>query len=300
MLAIAREKLNSKLWQYYKSMYLDAKVLPIIDGFILDHLAIIELPSEYSGINYLRKIFSKLGYTQRGEGYLEEKSNDFIWMAANDCEKKTPEQSLPQLVLADFRLPNLSPLVQEIVQGCTNIITPINFAEIDELQQSIASGDIDAIDTMVQMLFEHLTQRAWSAPTLEEYDIVRQENELLAWVLAFGRMINHYGISLHNKSTYPNFRNFIADITKTKHVKLNHVGGIIKGSPKIMIEQAATQGVDVCVPFKDGTLQLPGAFIEFVWRHPLKANPILWKDYYTGFIPANADNIIESLYAEHQ
>ena len=75
-----RQQLFAHLWQgyvgsvpYFKNIFGREKV-------ILDHLAIIDLPSKSSGIPYLKKLFSLLDMHQRGSGYLPEKKNDFIWV----------------------------------------------------------------------------------------------------------------------------------------------------------------------------------------------------------------------------
>lgn len=298
MLKTVREKLNNRLWQYYKHLYWNDAIMPFDKEVILDHFAIIELPSAYSGINYLANIFNLLGYERRGSGYLEAKNNDFIWMAANDCEEKTVHQSLPQLVLADFRLADLSQAVQDIVNHYTRDIMPLNYQELETLIERIAHGHMDAMEAIVHMLFEYLTYRTWGMPTLDEYEVVRRENELLAWVLVFGRTINHYGISVYATGEHLNLQHFINSMVQGRRVKLNKIGGLIKGSPVLGIEQAATQGADVHLALQDGALQLPGPFIEFVWRYPVQENPMLWKDYYTDFIPANAGDIIESIYTE--
>ena len=78
----------------------------------IDHLAIIDLNSDHSGISYLSRILCSIGFVKQGDGYLLDKKNDFIWLRQEDFEMQKPENMLPQIVLADFRM-------EEIFQTCS-------------------------------------------------------------------------------------------------------------------------------------------------------------------------------------
>lgn len=83
------------------------------------------------------------------------------------------------------------------------------------------------------------------------------------------------------------------------NIQLNHEGGIIKGGRQAGIEQSSTAGKLQKIKLADGEIELPCGFVEFVWRFPhahATAKPILWQDYFTGFIATHANRVIESLY----
>ena len=70
---------------------------------------------------------------------------------------------------------------------------------------------------------------------------------------------------------------------------LNSVGGEIKGSAEVKLEQSSTMADHADVAFSDKTMTIPSCFYEFALRYPL-ANGEL----YTGFVAASADKIFES------
>jgi hypothetical protein len=292
---IIQEKLTYKLWEYFKKLYWQQQLIP--DGYeiILDHFAIIDIPSANSGIKTLEKIFTKLGYIRRGEGYLETKQNAFIWMGTANMLKEKYINSLPQLVLADFSLENLSTPLQEIVNKYACNITPFPFSYLDDLLAEVKDSNTPAIEKIVELLFNYLTNRTWPKPSLEEYQIVHRENELLSWVIACGRTINHFGICINNITQFNSFAEYTKYLLEN-NISLNECGGIIKGSRALGLEQAATVGNNMLIQLSNGEILLPSPFIEFIWRHPLNDSPKLIGDYYTNFLPANANNIIESVY----
>lgn len=67
------------LWQRFteRSTYL-AKISALFSSkIILDHLAIIDLPSQHTGINTLNQLFAALHYLPQGRDYLPDNQNEF-------------------------------------------------------------------------------------------------------------------------------------------------------------------------------------------------------------------------------
>ncbi len=104
MKARIRHRLVRMLYDSYKHTIPFRTKLLSNHNIHLDHFAIIDLPSENSGIHYLQNIFSKLGFIPKGSGYLPSKQNSFIWMREEGFNEKLAKETIAQAVIADFKL----------------------------------------------------------------------------------------------------------------------------------------------------------------------------------------------------
>lgn len=290
------QRIIKSLWNNYERSIPYIGQLFSGQPYVLDHLAIIDLPSKNSGIPHLRSIFAELGFSQKGSGYLPDKQNDFLWMACNGIESQKAECSILQPVVADFRIDELSPSVRKIIHKYTNNIKACNRAPFTRWAHEALQGNKTAADRLVAATVQELLSRPWSLPTTEDYLAVKEENQLLAWVLLHGRKVNHFGVSIHLDKRYQNLRSFNQEISGSQFVKLNNFAGEIKGTRMCGLEQSSTLGIEALIPTANGAVMAANSFIEFVWRFPVKDNPVYWSDYYNGFIPKNANNVIESIY----
>jgi hypothetical protein len=248
---------------------------------VLDHLAIIDLPrSDNSGIPFLKSIFSELGFVETGSGYLPEKQNDFIWMTDPTSQSQEADKALPQVVLADFRLENLSPTVQKIISKYSKTTKPIDQSKINDSQY----------------LEKYFFTRAWDLPTIADYNAVKHENQLLAWVLLFGRKVNHFGANITFEKDFSDLWEFNKYLKTLSFTELNSIEGEVKGGEHQGIAQSSTIGQSVKIKAADGYVDAHNSFMEFVWRYPKHSNPKMWGDYFTGFVAQNANHVIESLY----
>lgn len=266
----------------------------------LDHLAIIDLPSDNSGINYLHQVFNKLGFIKLGHGYLPQKANDFIWLNVEYASDTAADKVLPMVILADFRYDSLSKHSRQILTKYSSYSKALDFSRLDlKIAEYLSNSKLsrsqdDLASAIVAMVYEHIISRQWPLPTVKEFLTVKEENELIAWVLAFGRRVNHFGININLLNEYPNLDGFNKYLKDKYHVELNNIGGEIKGDIESGLAQSATVGQLIKVQLQDGEIEINDSFIEFVWRYAIKDNPKYFSDYYTGFVPANANNIIES------
>ena len=259
----------------------------------LDHLAIIDLPGPHTGIPQLRNLFDAIGYVFQGADYLPDKQNDFTWMAAPESHGTPANQALPQVVIADFRLDELPSTVSDIVLKYSKQASALPIEKIKELA---ASTDPEAATALLHLVTTYLSGRDWPLPTVKEFQIVRAHNELLAWVLIFGRRPNHFSYAIHLMPDFASLTDFHRFIETEVNLPLNQDGGAIKGSQATGIEQGSTAGTPENISLADGSIELPTGFIEFVWRYTDKKQPVLWNDYYTGFIASHANRVIQSLY----
>lgn len=259
---------------------------------VLDHLAIIDLPGKHTGMHVLQKIFNALGYEVKGKDYLPEKQNDFTWLAEIDSADHSAADVLPQVVIADFRLEEMPVNVRDIICKYSDQAKPAPIAELTQLLQQ----DHGAEKSILNLLSDYFSGRDWPLPTLAEFHAVRDFNELLAWVLVFGRKANHFTYSIHLMPEFSSLSDFHHFIETDVGLPLNQDGGVIKGGRAQGIEQGSTAGTPESIQLADGTAELPLGFVEFVWRFSEKSQPALWSDYFTGFVANHANRVIQSLF----
>lgn len=300
-----RQSLINTLWQRYRAQSTQIQCVEqyLIEKNIchlpLDHFAVIDLPGPHSGIPFLRQIFKLLGFVERGKGYLPDKQNDFMWMADTDSLTAIATDALPQVVIADFRLHDMPSDIRHIIEHYSHQATPFPFEHASELINKATQGCEEAQAQVMHVVTHYLSGRDWPLPTMDEFSRVREFNELLAWVLVFGRQPNHFTLSIHLLGQFNDLAHFHDFITETVKLPLNEEGGAIKGTPDCGIVQGSTVGIPEQIPLADGSITLPTGFIEFVWRYPHSdSQPVYWRDYFTDFIAHHANHVIESLY-EH-
>lgn len=304
LLQWVRTELTKKLWINYKNTVTSITIIENkLKNFphhklLLDHYAIIDLPSTKTGLNILCQIFSSIGYEVQGRDYLAEKQNNFMWMAERCSIGKPVENTLPQVVVADFLLEELPINIRKVIEKLTKNIKATPLSEIQKLSEHAYLGDGNAAKKLITILIKYFTERDRPLPTLREFKQVNEFNELLAWVLVFGRQPNHFAISIHLMKCFSSIREFNFFIKEKLKLPLHETGGAVKGSCEVGIEQSSTKGSIINVQIADGIISIPEQFIEFVWRYPnikLKSD-MKWNEYFTGFIALNANKVIESVY----
>ena len=230
-----------------------------------------------------------------------EKQNDFIWLCEENCEEKIETETLPQIVIADFRLHELPVTVQKIIEKYVTPIAPIPLTDIAKLCLAVKKGDGSAQVHLISTIINQFKGRAWPTPCIRDYEIVKEANELLAWVLIFGRQANHFGLSIHLISQFKSLKEFNDTLKINYGIPFNSRDLEIKGDKQIGIEQSSTADYLIKVTLEDGIIDVPCPFVEFVWRFPKlpHTTAVLWKDFYTDFYAQNANRVIESVYQSH-
>jgi hypothetical protein len=303
MLKTLRQEISTALFHAHLNESPDMQLLlaklqhyhPIVP---LDHFAVIDLPGPNTGIPVMKDIFLALGYIERGQDYLAEKQNDFLWLTENDSAHAQAASVLPQVVVADFRLDEMPREVRDIIANYSTKAPTAPVAIIKEYCAQAATGNTKAAEAAKREVLTYFRGRNWPLPTTREFHTVHEFNELLAWVLVFGRKPNHFTISVHLLPSFPDIQSFAQFVQDETGLLLNHEEGKIKGGEQFGIAQGSTQGKLHTVTLADGNVELPAHFIEFVWRYPAhaKQKPIYWEDFFTGFIGKFANRVIESLY----
>ncbi len=305
MLKAVRQRVIKQLWQHYKQRSSQMQHLQTVlahkglHHLPLDHFAIIDLPGLHSGIPQLSKLFSFIGYVEQGRDYLPEKQNAFLWMTEEDSMESKAGDVLPQAVVADFHLDALPREIKIIIEKYAAMTAIFPESELQTLSQRAAKGEQIAALHLEQFIMKYLTGRDWPLPTLREFHLVREWNELLAWVLVFGRRPNHFTLSIHLLNYFKDINEFQLFVEHEAKLVLNLQGGAIKGGTSYGISQGSTLGTVELLNLADGQISIPGDFVEFVWRYAsVSSAPVLWTDYFNGFIARQATHVIESLYRQ--
>lgn len=269
------------------------------EALVWDHFALIDLPGPYTGIESLCQLFFQLDYEFCGQDYLAEKQNEFAWLADKAAVTQDVRSALPQVVVADFRREALLPEVQKIVDTYVTYTKPLDIDHVCYLKKQALAQDEASVYRFVNWVVTYLTDREWPLPSVEEFTTVKASNELLAWVLVMGRRVNHFAWAIHLSKNFKSLHAFNQFIHEMVTIAFNTKKGLIKGCAKQGIEQSSTAPRMMSMHLADGTVNLPNRFIEFVWRYsllPSDEKPVLWGDYFTGFVANNADIVVESLY----
>jgi hypothetical protein len=93
---------------------------------------------------------------------------------------------------------------------------------------------------------------------------------------------------MNHISSYKSIEQLGHDLEATLKIPMNHVGGLVKGSKDVYLEQIATLACDMRVAFQEGIWTVPYGFVEFAQRHPIG------NELFQGFVADNADKIFES------
>lgn len=190
-------------------------------------------------------------------------------MAEEGASSKTPQDVLPQVVIADFFLKELPFEIRKVVERLTYTANNNIISLLQSLLEKAIKGDEKAVIQALHLLISYFTERDYPLSTLKEFNLVHEFNELLAWVLAFGRQVNHFALSLHLMERLQSFEDFNSFIEEESHINLNKADGTIKGSISEGIQQSATKGSLIRASLKDGVIDLRECFVDFVWGFPL-------------------------------
>lgn len=250
------------LWQDYIQMTPSAaKVHQLLSNgetIINDHIALRTFNIAKVNLNVLAAHFESLGYVACGDYNFEAKK-----LIAKHFEH--PDSTQPKVFISELLVEEFSPELQGIVTGF-----------IDEMDASVVTAD--------NFLY---SGRHWTL-NAKTYEALLAESEYAAWVAAFGYRANHFTVSINH---LPNFDNIVAvnQSLKDAGFVLNAVGGEVKGSPEVLLEQSSTMADKINMDFSDKKVEIPSCFYEFALRYNMPNGEL-----YTGFVAASADKIFES------
>ncbi|MBL4796019.1 MAG: DUF1338 domain-containing protein [Oleispira sp.] len=180
-----------------------------------------------------------------------------------------PDPSIPKIFLSQLHIDQLSEQSQQIISH----------------QLSIRSS----LPTDNSIFY---CGRCWGLPSWEEYLYLRQESEYAAWLITLGFHANHFTLDMNafnSNSDRPLDWLGLIKLMESSHISMNPEGGIIKGSPEVLLEQASTLADEIQIDFDQGVKTIKGCFYEFAKRFKQEDG-----QEYQGFVAANANKIFSS------
>lgn len=259
------ERVFANLWSKYVS--LNPEVEKIRDHFaslgtpvINDHIALRTFKHPKISKEVMAEEFIRLGYRVCESYRFEKKKLDAIHL------EHSISDHLPKVFISELELEHLSEKAAAIVASV-----------IEQIPDEATRADGFSYSGVL-----------WDRISVDEYQLLLKESEYAAWVCAFGYTANHFTVKVNELSTFKSLSE-VNSFLEEKGYLLNEVGGKIKGTPDVYLEQSSTLAHRLPVRFSDGTLEIPTVFYEFALRHRDSSG----KEF-SGFIADNADKIFES------
>ncbi|MDP0562620.1 MAG: DUF1338 domain-containing protein [Candidatus Endonucleobacter sp. (ex Gigantidas childressi)] len=252
------------IWESYLLLAPDAKQIHQLfakennDCITNDHIALRTFNLPKVSLKKISFPFLQAGYKVKDEYEFPARKLLARYFQHND-------PTLPKVFISELLVEKLSGESAQIIEKLV--------AQVDE-EQVLADG------------FCH-SGRPWEID-LHDYEQLLQESEYASWVAAHGYQANHFTVSINHFSSDHNIQQVNQKIMDAGF-KMNDSGGLIKGSPSVLLEQSSTLASDVRVNFADGYRVIPGCFYEFAKRYPMIDGKL-----YQGFVATSADKIFES------
>ncbi len=259
------EPLLAQLWQTYTA--LNPQVEKIRQHFIAfgeqpvnDHIALRTLDHPSCGLDQLVSLWQPYGYHVEEHYQFVDKKLIALHLQHQDVE-------LPKIFISALQYHQLPDQLQQPLAQLIEKIPPTLLTQSDLLY----SG------------------RHWPI-NWQTYQTLAAASEYAAWFYVYGFTANHFTISVNHLKKLTKLEQvnqFIVD----RGYALNAVGGLIKGTPQVYLEQSATLAEDCFVQFNDldSPQKIPSVFYEFAKRYPDASGKL-----FQGFVTNNADKIFSS------
>ncbi len=259
----------SQLWQQYCRITPQAEAIhrlfESLDGPVQnDHIAFRTLDQGPFQISALEPHLLAFGYRRLAPYQFAEKHLD-AW----SYQHPDPGQPLiffSQLELASLGSENQKLLLRLLDEGVS---------DLPDGPEAFFSGPL------------------WARPSWSEYQALEAESDYAAWFSIWGLCANHFTIHLNSLHRF-NAIKACTELLKQRGYRLNDAGGLIKGSPDTLLEQASTLADRQRVRFADGSEHaVPSCYYEFARRYPDASGTL-----FQGFVPASADKIFHSTHRQ--
>lgn len=230
---------------------------PVLEN---DHVAFRTLRQFPIAIRDLEPLLHEMGY-RRFQPYAFPEKHLQAW------SYMPPELGLPRIFFSELLCDELSTAAQAILLSLADSIDPHRCTR----PEVFWSGPL------------------WRMPTWEDYRLLAEESEYAAWVIALGLHANHFTLSVNALQSPHTLQEVVARVEAAGYA-MNRDGGVIKGGPEELLEQAATLADHQSMIFRDGdSHDIPTCYYEFAKRYPTASG-----DLYQGFVAANANRIFSS------
>ncbi len=228
------------------------------EDIVNDHIALRTFDIERVNLEKLSLHFKALGYQECGKYYFKEKK-----LLAKHYEH--PDVIAPKVFISQLLLSEFSIILQELVKKFMRSVDD----KAVYSQGFLSSG------------------RHWDIDT-KTYELLRRESEYAAWLYVWGFRANHFTVSVNHLKAFDSLEEVNVAL-KNAGFQLNSVGGEIKGSPELFLEQSSTLADEVLVEFSDKSIVIPSCFYEFALRYVTPKGTL-----FSGFVEASANQIFES------
>ncbi|OJI51307.1 DUF1338 domain-containing protein [Vibrio vulnificus] len=228
------------------------------EPLINDHIALRTFNVAPLGIETLAKPFLELGYVACGDYLFKSKK-----LIAKHFEHPDPTQ--PKVFISALKVDECSAELQAIVE---KLVAQVDASRLED--SAFLHGG-----------------RLWDL-SFVDYQTLAKESEYASWLAAHGYGANHFTVSVNQLKALDSVKG-VNDHLRNAGFVINEVGGEVKGSPEVLLEQSSTMADKVAGHFSEGSEIVPGGFYEFAKRYPMDNGEL-----YPGFVEASADKIFES------
>lgn len=256
----------ASLWQQYIQVTPQAQRIQALfeshgESVLNDHVAFRTFDQSPICLEILEQQLQALGYQAYGAFRFENKH-----LKAR-CYKHKQDENAPKIFLSEL-------LVAELPQVCQDIIGKL-VAQIP--------------DNIVQSPAIFWSGLLWQKPSEQDYLTLAEHSEYAAWLATMGLQANHFTVSINHLKNFSQIQQ-VNQLLLDEGYALNQVGGLIKGSVSLCLEQSSTLADKIDYTFSDGQQrQIPSCFYEFALRHPQADGRL-----FDSFIEGNADKIFDS------
>lgn len=254
------DDLLSTLWEDWRTMAPQAdRIRGLLEArgerFVSDHLALRTFDHPDLTMDALAAPFVEAGYAEGATYRFGEKR-----LVARHWSPPRPD--LPRLFVSQLCCKELSATAQDCIRGLVSQL-----------------GDSGTP--------HRLPSRPWVGRR-RDWELLAAESEYAAWLCAFGLRANHFTVSVNALTTFGSLT-ALNDFILGSDIPLNRAGGLIKGDRRVGLEQSSTLAPEVEVELLDGTVRVPGCYVEFALRHPGPDGAL-----FDGFVSSSANRIFES------
>lgn len=258
------EEFFSRLWDQYIQIAPEAAVIRSLTetkfGEVQnDHVAFRTFDLSPIALVDLEKVF--LGW-----GYVRDRAYDFPDKHLKAFGYIPPRKELPLVFLSEFET-----------------------AFLPETERNWVTQVVSAVASATSPAELLLGGRPWELPSWELYSSLEKLSPYAAWLSVWGLCANHFTIAVHRLKGAPSLAEVVNLLSSAGFV-MNEVGGLFKGTPAELLEQASTLAESRPVTFPDGTTRsVPSCYYEFARRYREPSGR-----FYPGFVAQSANNIFES------
>lgn len=255
----------ASLWQHYIEITPQAERIQQLfqhrnEDVINDHVAFRTFANSPISLAKLEPQLESMGYRAYGAFRFEAKH-----LIARCYKHDNP--LLPKIFLSEL-------LVHELPQPCQDIIGAL-IKQIPE----------DAVQSPAIFW----AKRLWNTPSVSEYGTLVESSEYAAWLATMGLQANHFTVSINQLNGFTDIEE-VNQLLLDEGYTLNKVGGLVKGSPTLYLEQSSTMADQMAFTFSEGAVKnIPTCFYEFARRHEMPDGTL-----FDSFIEGNADKIFDS------